>query len=134
MGQMEETTKSSGSYRIEVSGWGLDSSFFVEKTDLFWEQSGGKRASLHHTVAEGAVVFVRLLWPESGNTTPVPYRVSAVEPMDCNGACEIQLDQLRPRTKVPKPDKHASDLIEDASNGRELNESLTQLEPEEILQ
>ena len=131
---MEETMKSSGTYRIEVSGWGVDSSFFVEKTDLFWEQSGDKKVSLHHMVAEGAVIFVRLLFPEAGYTVPVAYRVASVEPMDRNGLCEVHLTQLHPRTKVPNSDKHASYSTEDARDVCEPNDSLAQLEPEEILQ
>src|SRR5487761_2193066 len=104
---MEETTKSSGNYRIEVSGWGLDNKFFVETTARFWEQNGGKRVSLHHTVAEGTVVFVRLLSPEAGNTIAMAYRAAAVQLMDRKGLTEIHLMQLHPRTKVPNSDQPA---------------------------
>ena len=54
-----------GNYRIEVSGWGLDAHLFVEETDLLWSQSGEKQMLLHRALPEGAIIFVRLLAPET---------------------------------------------------------------------
>ena len=44
-------------YRIELSGWGLDQSFFVEQTTLLWCQDGDKSVALHRELADGAIVF-----------------------------------------------------------------------------
>ena len=124
-----------GNYRIEVSGWGLDSNFFVEKTDLIWSQSGDKKVLLHHALPEGAIIFVRLLIPEStGSSVPVAYQVGGVQPMDCNGQCGMRLTQMHPRSKESIACEVASDLQEDSRRMREPRESSTQLEPEEILQ
>ena len=132
---MEKTTKASGNYRIEVSGWSLDSNFFVEKTDLFWDQCVDKKVSLHHIVPEGAIIFVRLLMPEAGGCTlPVAYRAAAVQPMDFKGLCEMRLTQLHPRTRIPHEDKRASYSIEDSASAYEPSESSAELAPEEILQ
>ena len=123
------------SYRIEVSGWGLDDIFFVEKTDLLWSPSGGKHLLLHRALPEGAMIFVRLLVTESMKTSvPVAYQVEAVQPMDRNGQCEMRLLQLHPRLKAPHTGEVASYRAEDSASKRESRESSTQPEPEEILQ
>ena len=132
--QMEDTRVLSGNYRIEASGWGLDSNFFVEKTDLMWERAGNKKLSLRHAVQEGAIIFVRLLLPEAaGSTLPVAYQVTAVRPMNCDGRCEVRLSQLHPRTKVPFRARHASYEPEDSTNTCEPSENPAHLEQEEIL-
>jgi hypothetical protein len=132
---MDESANLDGNYRIEVSGWGFDSNFFVEQTDLSWDRSGDKKVLLHHAPAEGGMVFIRLLLPDPmGNTLPVAYQVAAVNPMDCNGQSEIRLKQLHPRTKVPRMGELASYPIEDCKSACEPAESAAQLEHEEILQ
>src|ERR1700688_3079255 len=89
-----------GDYRIEISGWGLDNSFFAERTDLLWTANGEKHVQLHRALPEGAIVFIRLLASEpSSGSVPVAYRVEGVMPMDCNGRCQMRLAQLRPRSK-----------------------------------
>ena len=110
---------SPGSYRIEVSGWGLDSDFFVEKADLVWSPGGEKRMKFRHALAEGAIVFVRLLSAESPNAcVPVAHVIKEVEPMDCDGRCEMTLAQLHPRVKEACKEsnrgKSASNELEDA--------------------
>ena len=132
---MEETRELSGNYRIEASGWGLDSNFFVEKTDLIWERTGVKKLSLRHAVQEGAIIFVRLLMTEAaGGTLPIAYQVTAVRPMNCDVRCEVQLCQLHPRTKVPFQERQASYQPEDSTSTCEPSENPAHLEPEEILQ
>ena len=132
---MGESMNLEDSYRIEVSGWGFDSSFFVEQTNLFWDRSGDKKVLLRHSPAEGAIVFIRLLLQGAlGNTLPVAYQVAAVRPMDCTGQSEVRLQQLHPRTKVPQMDELASYAIEDCQSTCEPKESSAQLEHEEILQ
>jgi len=133
---MEETTKLSGNYRVEVSGWGLDASYFVEKTDLYWGPDGDKKVSLRHAVPEGTIVFVRLLSPDApSGALPVAYRVAEIQAMDCNGRCETMLLQLHPRKKVPIPKKLASYSVEDSrsKNTCEPEENSARMETEEIL-
>lgn len=122
-------------YRIEVSGWGLDNAFFVEKTDLLWSQSGEKQVLLHRALPEGAVVFVRLLGPESMiGSVPVAYQVESVRPMDCTGVCEVRLIPVHPRLKVSSMSISASHSREDEMSKREPRRCSVQPEPEEILQ
>jgi hypothetical protein len=99
---MTNTFNSPGTYRIEVSGWGLDNCFFDEKTELLWSQTGDKYVLLHRTLVEGAMIFVRLLDLESKKSSvPVSFQVKAARAMDCNGQCEMRLEQLAPRIKAP---------------------------------
>jgi hypothetical protein len=132
---MADTLSFQGNYRIEVSGWGLDDSFFVEKTDLLWSSCGDKQVLLHRALHEGAMIFVRLLASESmKGSVPVAYQVNSVKPMDRDGRCEMQLRQLHPRTKAPNMGGSASHIAEDSFSGFEPRESSIQPEPEEVLQ
>jgi hypothetical protein len=124
-----------GNYRIEVSGWGLDKNFFVEQTDLDWAQDGEKTVWLHHELLDGAVVFVRLLVPESPSTAvPVTYHVHAVSPMGCDGLCEMRLTQMHPRSRESITGSLASKLLEDLQRRSEASEFPEIRELEEILQ
>ena len=114
---MGDTLNYPGKYRIEVSGWGLDNTFFVEKTDLLWSQAGGTQVRLHRALPEGTIIFVRLVAPESLNRPiPVAYQVEGIKPMDSNGQCEMRLLQLCPRTKAPIEGGTASYSVEDLLN------------------
>ena len=114
---MGNTLNYPGNYRIEVSGWGLDNIFFVEKTDLLWSQSGGKQVRLHHALPDGTIIFVRLVAPQSMNgSIPVAYQVEGIKPMDSNGQCEMRLLQLCPRKKAPIEGGTASYSVEDLLN------------------
>ena len=122
-----------GDYRIEISGWGLDNSFFAERTDLIWTADGEKQVQLHRALPEGAVVFVRLLASEpSTGTVPVAYQVHDVVPMDCNGRCQMRLSQMRPRLRESSARENASKQIEDLRSVCDARE--TELQLEEILQ
>jgi hypothetical protein len=132
---MNNTFNSPGTYRIEVSGWGLDNCFFDEKTEILWSQTGDKYVLLHRTLLEGAMIFVRLLDSEpKKSSVPVPFQVKAVRAMDCNGQCEMRLEQMTPRIKAPNRGVTASYRQEDSQRPCELSENALQLEPEEILQ
>jgi hypothetical protein len=98
---MDEIKNASGNYRIEVSGWGLNSAFFVEKTDLVWTAGEQKKLRLHHALSDRTVVFVRLIGPETSfGSVPVAYQVEGVQPMDSEGLCEMRLLRLHPRSKT----------------------------------
>lgn len=131
---MGNSYNSSGDYRIEISGWGLDNRFFVERTELLWAANGDKQVRVHRALPEGAVVFVRLLASEpSAGTVPVAYRVQSIVPMDRNGRCQMRLAQLHPRAQESPAGKIASKASEDPGTVRRMHEFELQLEHEEIL-
>jgi hypothetical protein len=132
---MADTFNFLGAYQIDVSGWGLDNRFFVEKTDLHWSQTGDQHLLLRRSLPKGAMIFVRLLTSESMKSSlPVAYQVEGVQPMDCNGKCEMQLLRVNPRSKAPHSEGVASYVQEDSLSACEPRESSTQMEPEEVLQ
>jgi hypothetical protein len=87
-------------YRVEVSGWDLDETYFVEKTDLEWDEVHGKRLHLSHPMKRGAVLFVRLLQPlASTSGYPIAYQADPHTALDEKGRYEIRLVQIRPKTR-----------------------------------
>ena len=61
-------------YSVEVSGWDNSQSFFVEKSELSWDEESGKHLTLSHRLRPGTMIFVRLLQPTAGERTfPVAY-------------------------------------------------------------
>jgi hypothetical protein len=132
---MGNSFNSPGDYRIEISGWGLDNSFFAERTDLLWTADGEKQVQLHRALPEGAIVFIRLLASEpSSGSIPVAYRIHSVVPMDCNGRCQMRLAQMHPRSKESSAWENASKETEDLRSVCDTREAETQLQLEEILQ
>ena len=53
--------------RVKVSGWNQDEVFFVEKSELGNDEFTGKHISLEHMLADGAIIFVRVLQPTSSH-------------------------------------------------------------------
>ena len=132
---MGNSFNSPGDYRIEISGWGLDNSFFAERTDLLWTADGEKQVQLHRALPEGAIVFIRLLASEpSSGSIPVAYQVHSVLPMDCNGRCQMRLAQLHPRSRESLAGKNASNHSEDPRRVCDVQEFEVELEREVILQ
>ena len=132
---MGNSFNDSGDYRIEISGWGLDNSFFVERTDLMWTAEGEKQVQLHRALPEGAMVFIRLLASvSSGGSVPVAYRIREVVPMDCNGRCRMRLAQLHPRTRESLKGNRASKEVEDSRRECNLQETEVGLQREEVIQ
>ena len=131
---MSKSFNCPGDFRIEISGWGLDNSFFAERTDLLWTADGEKHVQLHRALPEGAVVFIRLLASEpSSGSVPVAYRVEDVVPMDRNGRCQMRLSQLRPRSKESLVQENASNLAEDRQRVCDVLAFENELQDEEIL-
>ena len=131
---MDGTATPQGNYRIEVSGWGLNDVFFVEKTDLLRSEGGQKRLLLHHALSEGAVIFVQLMAPETSNSlVPVAYQVESVKPMNSTGLCEMRLVHVHPRSKAHTRSSFASRSAKYSSKYIEMMESGTELELEEVL-
>jgi len=124
-----------GDYRIEISGWGLDNSFFAERTDLLWTIDGEKQVQLHRALPEGAIVFIRLMSSEpSAGSVPVAYQVRSAVPMDRNGRCQLKLAQLHPRSKESLAGENASNDLEDTQRVCNVQEWEEELQREEILQ
>ena len=131
---MGDTTDFSDNYRIEVSGWDLGDVFFVEKTDLIWTESGEKKLLLRRALPEGAVIFVRLIAPETPySSVPVAYLVENVQPMNSTGLCEMRILLLHPRSKAHVTNRVASRSPQNASKVSEPKENLNQPEAEEVL-
>lgn len=86
------------SYAVEVSGWDVAETFFVERTDLNWTPEGVRQIRLQRPVREGGMLFVRLLQPLSqSDSYPVACRAVKVLKHEAGGFSLIQLAQLRPR-------------------------------------
>jgi hypothetical protein len=131
---MADTATLSANYRIEVSGWGLNDAFFVEKTDLLWTEGGEKKLLLHRTLRDRAIIFVRLIAPETSyGSVPVAYLIENVKPMSSAGLCEMRLLQLRPRSKAHTASRVATLSPKYSSNVVERREDLTLAEHEEAL-
>ena len=131
---MGNSNDSRGDYWIELSGWGLDDAFFTERTELLWNSDGEKQVQLHRALAEGSIVFIRLLSSEpSGGSVPVAYQVEDVVPMDRNGRCQMKLGQLHARSKQSQTAHRASNWVEVEQSPCDISESGTELEAEEVL-
>lgn len=125
----------SGDCRIEISGWGIDNSFFVERTDLLWAGDGEKHVQLPRALPEGAMVFVRLLALKPTNgSVPVAYQVRGVTPMDADGRCRMRLVQMHPRSRESLGGQRASNRSEGSRKVRDTMEASATLRHEEILQ
>jgi hypothetical protein len=131
---MDDKTSFPGNYRIEISGWGLNNLFFVEKTDLPWIEGEEKKLRLHHALPDGAIIFVRLIAPENSySSVPVAYQAENVQPMNSEGLCEMRLLQLRPRSRAHARNEVASRSAESSSKPHGQKESSAQPENEEVL-
>jgi hypothetical protein len=128
-----------GDYRIEVSGWGADNSFFVERADLVWTAAGEKQICLLHELPEGAVLFARSISNETSNASvPVAFRARTVIPTESKDRYQIDLVRMHPRKPSLKQAKESSGRqiasnIQEAKRSCKTNESGMELEHEEIL-
>ena len=95
---MNSQREEENDYRVEVSGWDVTESFFVEKTALRWGRQGGKEICVQSPLRQGSVIFIRLLQPlASQNNFPIAYRAVSVGTRDARGLIRIGLEQLHPR-------------------------------------
>jgi hypothetical protein len=128
-----------GDYRIEISGWGADNSFFVERATLVGMAGGEKEVRLLHRLPEGAMVFARSISSDPSNlSVPVAFRAKTVVPMESQEGYEVALVQMHPRAQAPKGTKESSTRQiasnrQEAKRSCETNESGMELEHEEIL-
>ncbi|HTT32756.1 MAG TPA: hypothetical protein VMH48_04070 [Methylomirabilota bacterium] len=97
-------------YSVEVSGWDSTQSFFVEKSELSWNEETGKLLSLVHQLCPGTMIFVRLLQPTASDRTfPVAYQA---EPLGTTpeGQQLFRLTRVQPRS-TPEERHHSSKLV-----------------------
>jgi hypothetical protein len=84
-------------YRVEVSGWDTTQSFFVEKSDLEWNEETGKSVILSHALTEDAMIFVRLLQHAAPDRShAVAYEAEFVG-RTLDGKNQFRLIQAQPR-------------------------------------
>jgi hypothetical protein len=83
--------------RVEVSGWDKSQGFFVEKSDLPWDDVAGRYISLQSMLPDGALVFIRTLQAEGlGKSAPVVYKVEFIG-CDPDGHRQFRLNPVQPR-------------------------------------
>jgi hypothetical protein len=90
-------------YRVEVSGWDESEVFFVEHSELAWDEFAGKHVSLDHMLLDGTIIFVRMLQPMAlRQTPPIAYQVEFI---GCNpeGGRQFRLNGVQPRQKHESP-------------------------------
>ena len=84
-------------YRVEVSGWDHNRSFFVENSELKWSENSEKQVTLSHGLTNGAVVFLRLLQPISTDQGhPVAYEAELLS-TSAEGYQQFRLRPISPR-------------------------------------
>lgn len=125
-----------GEHRIEISGWGGDNSFFVERVNLVWRAGSEKQVRLSRALAEGAMIFVRSTSSDPSNlSVPVAYKVTSVMPIDSHGRYPMDLMQMHPRSKESQESftSGTASNNQEAKRQCETNDSEMTLEQEEIL-
>jgi hypothetical protein len=84
------------SYPVEASGWDSAQSFFVEKSELEWNEVTGKHLTLTRSLRPGSMIFLRLLQPISRDRSlPVAYHVQPIG-VTPDGQQQFRLDQIQP--------------------------------------
>ena len=102
-------------YRVEVSGWDDHKSFFVENSELDWSEELGKRVTLNRTLADGSVIFLRLLQPMTNERPhPVAYEAELIAKND-QGQAQFR---LRPITVSSRLARRTVPLVGNATEFR----------------
>ena len=86
-------------YPVEVSGWDSRQSFFVELSELEWGEETSKCITLSHSLSCGAMIFLRLLQPTSGDrSAPVAYQAEQIGEMS-KGRWQFLLKPIQRRNE-----------------------------------
>jgi hypothetical protein len=94
-------------YLVEASGWDSTHTFFVEKSELEWNEETGKHLTLSRSLAPGSMIFLRLLQPMSPERSlPVAYHAQPIG-VSPEGQQQFRLSQIQPNG-VSKEDKRKS--------------------------
>lgn len=99
---MKEAFAGRASFSVEVSGWDIDTRFFVEKTRIERDEAFCLHVTLRAVLGKGTVVHLRA--DDKGSTTgviPIAYRVVQVLPGNREGHFDVELEQIRPRPQTP---------------------------------
>jgi len=88
----------SDSYPVEASGWDSTQSFFVEKSELEWNEVTGKHLTLSRSLCPGSMLFLRLLQPISRDRSlSVAYLAEHVG-VTPDGQQQFRLSQIQPNS------------------------------------
>jgi hypothetical protein len=88
---------STQAYPVEVSGWDSSLTFFVEESELSWDEEKGKRLTLTRELCPGTMIFVRLLQPNSAErSVPVAYQAEQAA-ITAEGVWQFRLRRAEPR-------------------------------------
>ena len=82
---------------VEVSGWDEHEVFFVERSEIGWDDYAGKHITLTRILAEGSIIFVRPIQPTAQHrANPIPYEAEFV---GCSpeGNHQFRLNGVQPR-------------------------------------
>ena len=83
-------------YPVEVSGWDSTQDFFVEKSELQWNEENDRRLTLSRPLRPRTMIFVRLLQPVSADLAfPVAYQALPIE--NAEEEHQFRLVQVQPR-------------------------------------
>ena len=92
-------------YRVEVSGWDVSHIFFVERSELSWNEENGKQVTLTHALSPGTMIFVRLLQSTSADrSAAVPYQAEQLAATS-EGVWQFRIHRAEPRavaTEAPQ--------------------------------
>lgn len=103
-----------GTYRVEISGWDSAKSYFVERSELLWNEEDGKQIFLDHELRGGSIVFVRLLQAVSPDRcSAVAYRAHFLSDEPRRGT-RYRLDRLHSRNLPAESETRAPVLGETA--------------------
>jgi hypothetical protein len=84
-------------YRVEVSGWDVSHIFFVEKSELSWNEENGKQITLTRALTPGTMIFVRLLQATSADrSVAVPYQAEQLAATS-EGVWQFRIHRAEPR-------------------------------------
>ena len=82
---------------VEISGWDEDEIFFVERSEVDWDEYAGRHVTLTHMLTEGSIIFVRPIQPTAVHrANPIPYEAEFV---GCSpeGHHQFRLNGVQPR-------------------------------------
>lgn len=86
------------SYPVEASGWDSAQTFFVERSELKWDEETGKHLTLSRRLCPGSMIFLRLLQPISQDRSlSVAYQTQHVG-VTPDGQQQFRLSQIQPNS------------------------------------
>lgn len=95
MANVMDSQSSISDYRVEVSGWDVSESFFVEKATLELSLDGARSIQLRHPLRAGSMVFLRLIDSRVGfPALPVAYQVIEVSAAENEDLSKVTLRRL----------------------------------------